>query len=224
MSKARIDISNYCDLDKFPFQGIFEEYFHAYEVLPDIKKIIAELMQNLSSEYTEIKENIFVGRDCSIDVTATLVGPCIIGSGSNIRAGAYIRENVLLGNKCVVGNSSEIKNSILFNEVQAPHFNYVGDSILGYKSHIGAGVILSNLKSIESTVSIMIDGLKIDTGLRKFGAIIGDHSEVGCNAVLFPGSIIGKNSVIYPLVAFRGSLASNSIVKNKNPIEVITKK
>jgi NDP-sugar pyrophosphorylase family protein len=151
-------------------------------------------------------------------------GPAIIGKNCQIRHGAYLRENVIIGDNCVLGNSSEIKNSLLFNGAQVPHFNYVGDSILGGKVHLGAGVICSNLKSLPGNVTVMVDGQPRDTGLRKFGALIGDGAEVGCNSVLNPGSILGRGAIIYPGVNWRGFLPANNIAKNKAEIEVVVKR
>ena len=165
-----------------------------------------------------INGNIAFSKSTVIHPSAVIKGPTIIGSQTEIRPNAYIRENVIIGNSCVIGNSCEFKNSIIFNEAQIPHFNYVGDSIIGYNSHLGAGVITSNLKSDKSTVTISYKGEKIITNLRKMGAIIGDYTEVGCNSVLNPGTIIGKNSNIYPLSSVRGFVPENSIYKNENKI------
>jgi NDP-sugar pyrophosphorylase family protein len=148
-------------------------------------------------------------------------GPAIIGRNCQIRHNAYIREDVIIGDNCVVGNSSELKTAFLFNNAQAPHFNYVGDSILGHKAHLGAGVILSNYKLVTGTVTVEMDGQPFDTGLRKFGALLGDAVEVGCNSVLNPGTILGRNSVIYPNVSWRGILPPNMIVKHKADVEVV---
>ncbi len=151
-------------------------------------------------------------------------GPAIIGSNCQIRHNAYIRENVIIGNGCVVGNSTEIKNSIFFNQAAAPHFNYVGDSILGHKAHLGAGVKISNFKLFPGNITVEMDGKPSDTGLRKFGALLGDGAEIGCNAVLNPGSIVGRGAVIYPNVFWRGILPANNIAKNKAEIEVAVKR
>jgi NDP-sugar pyrophosphorylase family protein len=151
-------------------------------------------------------------------------GPAIIGRNCEIRHNAYLRENVIIGDGCVVGNSTEIKNSLLFNKAVAPHFNYVGDSILGHQAHLGAGVVLSNVKSFPGNVMVEIEGRPFDTGLRKFGALLGDRSEVGCNSVLNPGSIIGRGAVIYPGVNWRGILPANMIAKNKAAVEVMVRR
>ena len=151
-------------------------------------------------------------------------GPAIIGQGCQIRHNAYIRENVIIGDGCVVGNSSELKNSLLFNDAQAPHFNYVGDSILGHKAHLGAGVKISNFKLFPGNIEVEMDGVPFDTGLRKFGALLGDGAEAGCNAVLNPGSILGRGAVVYPNVFWRGILPANMIAKNKAGIDVVVKR
>jgi NDP-sugar pyrophosphorylase family protein len=151
-------------------------------------------------------------------------GPAIIGKNCEIRHNAYIRDNVIIGDGCTIGNSTELKNALLFNKAVAPHYNYIGDSILGHKAHIGAGVVLSNFKSLPGNITIEKDGVPFDTGLRKFGALLGDFSEVGCNSVLNPGSIIGRNSVIYPTTNWRGILPANMIVKNKGELEIVVRR
>jgi NDP-sugar pyrophosphorylase family protein len=151
-------------------------------------------------------------------------GPAIIGRNCEIRHNAYLRENVIVGDHCVVGNSCEVKNSLLFNHAVAPHFNYIGDSILGCKAHLGAGVKISNFKLVAGNIMVERDGRPFDTGLRKFGALVGDNTDIGCNAVLNPGSIIGRGSMIYPNTNWRGILPANSIVKNKAPQDVIVRR
>src|SRR5688500_585328 len=158
---------------------------------------------------------VFIGEGTVVEEGAMIKGPAIIGKNCEIRHNAYIRENVIIGDGCMIGNSCELKTALLFNNVQVPHFNYVGDSILGYKSHLGAGVKISNVKLTPGNVMVEKDGVPFDTGLRKFGALIGDFAEIGCNSVLNPGSIIGRNSVIYPNVNWRSVLPANRIVKNK---------
>jgi UDP-N-acetylglucosamine diphosphorylase / glucose-1-phosphate thymidylyltransferase / UDP-N-acetylgalactosamine diphosphorylase / glucosamine-1-phosphate N-acetyltransferase / galactosamine-1-phosphate N-acetyltransferase len=165
------------------------------------------------SALAHIGPRVFIGEGTVVEPGAMILGPAIIGSGCRIRHGAYIRENVIVGNGCVVGNSVEIKHSVLFNNCQVPHFNYVGDSVLGYKAHLGAGAIVSNVKLNNETVLVDFEGMPIDTGLRKFGALIGDRAEVGCNAVLNPGSIIGRGSLIYPTLSWRGILPAHMIAK-----------
>jgi len=180
-----------------------------YKALSGLKEAILNLGKSLDSEYAEVKEHVWIHKSAIVAVSASIAGPAIIGANSEIRHNAFIRGSVLVGDNCVVGNSVELKNVILFDCVQVPHFNYVGDSILGYKAHMGAGSITSNVKSDHSEVVVAGKG----TGLVKFGALLGDHVEVGCNAVLNPGSIVGKNSFIYPLVCFRGVVGEGMIVK-----------
>lgn len=195
--------------------GIFDDINYAWEVLPRIKDFIRELASHLPGDFERIAENVWVGRGTEIDASVQIKGPAIIGHDCAIRHTAYIRENVILGNGVVVGNSTELKNALLFDRVEVPHFNYVGDSILGYKAHLGAGVILSNLKSAKDNIRITMEsGETIDTGLKKFGALIGDFAEIGCNAVLNPGTIIGPESVIYPLTMVRGIVPEKHILKN----------
>lgn len=207
----------------FNFRGfIAEELFTRYdtpwEILPKIGDCVFEIAAKLTDDkYRCLRAadgelNIFVALDAKIDKSATLYGPLIIDSGTEVRPGAYIRGNVIIGKNCVIGNSTEIKNSIIMDNVQLPHYNYVGDSILGNHSHIGAGGIVSNLKSTKTEV--LIEGV-LHTGLRKVGAFIGDNVEIGCNAVLNPGTIIGKDSIIYPLTCVRGVIPENSIVKTE---------
>jgi len=171
-----------------------------------------------------IGDRVIIGDGTVVEPGAMIKGPAIIGKSCQIRHNAYIRENVIIGDGCVIGNSSELKNALLFNGAQVPHFNYVGDSILGHKAHLGAGVICSNLKSLPGNVTIVIEGKPLDTGLRKFGALVGDGAEAGCNSVLNPGSIIGRGSIIYPGVNWRGFLPANSIAKNKAEVEVVVKR
>jgi NDP-sugar pyrophosphorylase family protein len=173
----------------------------------------------LPGDFEQIAAGVWAGKGTEIDESVRIKGPAIIGYDCAIRHTAYIRENVIIGNGAVVGNSTELKNALLFDEVQVPHFNYVGDSILGYKAHLGAGVILSNLKSVKDQIRISIDsGKSLNTGLKKFGALIGDLAEVGCNAVLNPGTIIGRESVVYPLTMVRGVIPEKHIMKNNGTL------
>ncbi len=167
---------------------------------------------------------VFIGRGTVIENGAMIKGPAWIGEGCEIRNGCYIRENVIVGNGAVLGNSCEFKNSIIFDEAQVPHFNYVGDSIIGYKGHLGAGVILSNVKLDHSEITVTTENGLIPTGLRKFGAIVGDRAEIGCNSVLSPGSIIGRNTVLYPGSQWRGVAPENSIVKFRQSFETLTRR
>lgn len=187
---------------------------YPWEALVRIKSHILELCKTIDkSEYNEVGENIFVHKTATVAPTAYIGAPCIIGEGTEVRHCAFIRESALIGKNCVVGNSVEIKNAILFDGVQVPHFNYVGDSILGCKSHMGAGAVTSNVKSDQSLVTVKNGDEAFETGLMKFGAMLGDNVEVGCNSVLNPGTVIGKNSNIYPLSCVRGTVPAYSIYK-----------
>lgn len=195
--------------------GVFDGIGYVWEVLPRIKDFIKELAEHLPEDFERVAENVWVGKGTEIDGSARIKGPAIIGRDCSIRHAAYVRENVIIGNGTVIGNSTELKNALLFDGVQAPHFNYVGDSVLGYKVHLGAGVILSNLKSAKDNIEIAVgNGEILNTGLKKFGALIGDFVEIGCNAVLNPGTIIGKESVVYPLTMVRGIIPERHILKN----------
>jgi len=213
------------DLSQTEHAAIFNGCEYAWEVLAKIKAYIeANLRSGLHNRcegVAYVGKQVFIGEGTVLEDGAMIKGPAIIGRNCQIRHNAYIRENVIIGDNCVVGNSCELKNSLLFNRVTVPHFNYAGDSILGYKAHTGAGVILSNVKSLSGNVTVKIDGKPHDTGLRKFGALLGDGVEVGCNSVLNPGSIIGRGSIIYPGTNWRGVLPANSIAKNKAVIEVV---
>lgn len=204
--------------------GYLKELFnfeYPWMILPKIKDFILNFQKKGAPGFFELKDGVFVGKNVKIAQTATIEAPAIIGEGSEIRPGAYIRGNVIIGCNCVVGNSSELKNSILLNNVQVPHYNYVGDSILGNHAHIGAGSICSNLKADKKNIVIHAE-IPIQTDLRKVGAFIGDYVDVGCGCVLNPGTIIGKNSNIYPLSSVRGVIPSNSIYKDaKNIVEKI---
>ena len=169
-------------------------------------------------EYLSQADNVWISKSAKIHKNAEICGPAIIGPNTELRTGAYIRGNVIIGENCVIGNSCEIKNSIIFNNAQVPHFNYIGDSILGYKAHTGAGAITSNVKSDKTLVKVLCCGEVIETGLKKFGAMIGDCAEIGCNSVLNPGTIIGRNSNVYPLSSVRGYVPPNSIYKSKDDI------
>ena len=212
-----MDINSILDIDKTISRELFLDCTYYFEVLPKIKDYIVKLGNSLDkNKYKEIDTNIWIGENVIIDKLSTIIGPCIIDDNTEIRPGAYLRGNVIIGKNCVIGNSTEIKNSIIFDYAQIPHYNYVGDSILGYHSHLGAGVILSNLKNDKSDIVINNGNEKIETNLRKMGAIVGDNTDIGCNSVVFPGSIIGKNTSIYPLTRVRGVIGSNLIVKDDN--------
>ena len=202
---------------------LFEENTYPWEVLPKIHDFIMEVGMLLSKdEYEEVKEHVWVAKSAMVAPTAYINGPAIIGPDAEIRHCAFIRGNAIVGEGAVVGNSTELKNVILFDKVQVPHYNYVGDSILGYKSHMGAGSICSNVKSDKKLVIVKDGEEKIETGLKKFGAMLADHVEVGCGSVLNPGTVIGRNTNIYPLSPVRGCVPANSIYKNKD--EIVTKK
>ena len=210
---------NYLDLSKTTASEIFSGLSYPWEALPKIKDFILNLGPKLpKDEFEEIKENVWVSKEAVIADSAFIAGPTIICKGTEIRHCAFIRGSVIVGENCVVGNSTELKNAILFNNVQVPHFNYIGDSILGFKAHFGAGSIVSNVKSDKSNVSVLINGNKTDTGLRKFGAIVADYVEIGCNAVLNPGTIIGRNSNVYPTSMVRGVIGENMIFKAQGNI------
>ena len=191
----------------------FDEAQYPWEILPKIKEITAKLLQTGLEGYTLLEEGVLVGKDVKIAKTATIIPPAIIGNGTEIRPGAFIRGNVIVGDNCVLGNSSEFKNCILLEKVQCPHYNYIGDSILGYHAHTGAGTVCSNLKSDGKNIVIHGDK-EYETGLRKIGAFVGDYGDCGCNAVLNPGTIIGKHTQVYPLTRARGVYPENSIVKD----------
>ena len=192
---------------------------YPWEALPKIGAFILELGATLSEEeYEKRGENIWIARSAKVAPTASITGPCIIGKDTEVRHCAFIRGNALGGDGAVVGNSTELKNVILFNKVQVPHYNYVGDSILGYKSHMGAGSITSNVKSDKLLVKVHTPEGDIETGIKKFGAMIGDEVEVGCGSVLNPGTVIGKNTNIYPLSSVRGVVPANSIYKKQGEV------
>ena len=200
-------------------KDIFDGAVYPWEVLPKISSFIIELGNTLSSEeYDKIGENVWIAKSAKVAPTAFINGPAIIGKDAEVRHCAFIRGNAIVGEGAVVGNSTELKNVILFNKVQVPHYNYVGDSILGYKSHIGAGSITSNVKSDKLLVKVHTPEGDIETGIKKFGAMIGDEVEVGCGSVLNPGTVIGKNSNIYPLSSVRGVVPAHSIYKKQGEV------
>jgi NDP-sugar pyrophosphorylase family protein len=211
--------ANLFDLEQTMTRSLFAKVTYAWEVLPRIKDYLLQLAAELPADFERIAEFIWVGKGTTIESTAKLLGPAIIGYDCEIRHCAYLRQQVIIGNGVVVGNSTEVKNAIIFNDAEVPHFNYVGDSVLGYQAHLGAGVILSNLKSIKDPVRVIGAGGEIfNTGLKKFGALIGDHAEVGCNAVLNPGTILGRESIVYPLTMARGIVPERHIVKHDGRI------
>jgi NDP-sugar pyrophosphorylase family protein len=211
------------DLTQTQHAALFEGCEFAWDALKRLNDYLTAnlrpALHNRCEGEAFIGKDVFIGEGTVVEDGAMIKGPAIIGRNCQVRHNAYIREQVIVGDDCVVGNSCELKGAVLFNGCQVPHFNYVGDSILGHKAHLGAGVILSNVKSLKSNVTVLHDGQKIDSGLRKFGALLGDGAEIGCNAVLNPGSIIGRNAIVYPLTNWRGVLAAGHIAKNRSSIE-----
>jgi NDP-sugar pyrophosphorylase family protein len=212
-------IKDMYDLDHTLAADYLSQFTYPWEALSGIKEMIIELGKNLDpEEYEEREEHVWVHKTAKVFPSAYLGAPCIIGPNTEVRHGAFIRSSALVGADCVVGNSVELKNVILFDHVQTPHYNYVGDSILGYYSHMGAGSITSNVKSDKKLVVVHNGTEHIETGIKKFGAMLGDHVEVGCNAVLNPGTVIGRNSNVYPTSCVRGVVPANSIWKNSGEI------
>lgn len=218
----KVSVEELLNIEELDARAIFQGVKFPWEVLKEIKNFIFEYAKNLPSDFERIDEFVWVGKGTTIEKSVLINGPAIIGYYCEIRHSAYIRDNVIIGNDVIIGNSSEVKNSILFNKVQVPHYNYVGDSILGYKAHLGAGAITSNLKSDGSLVKVKYGSEIVETGLRKFGAILGDSAEVGCNSVLNPGTIIGRDSIVYPLSSVRGFIPEKCILKNNG--EVVERK
>ena len=216
------------DLNQTEHTAIFNGCKFAWDALRKIEGYLAANLKpdlrNTCHGRAYIGEKVFIGKGTVLEDGVMIKGPAIIGQNCRIRHNAYIRENVIIGDDCVVGNSTEIKNSLLFNHAVAPHYNYIGDSILGHRAHLGAGVKISNFKMFPGNIEVEMDGQPFDTGLRKFGALVGDSAEVGCNAVLNPGSIVGRGAVIYPNVFWRGILPANMIAKNKAGIDVVVKR
>ena len=212
-------ISELFNLDETIAKGIFEGKTYPWEVLPQIGAYILELGSKLSEdEYDFVGENVWIAKSAKVAPTASITGPCIIGKNAEVRHCAFIRGNAIVGEGSVVGNSTELKNVILFNCVQVPHYNYVGDSILGYKSHMGAGSITSNVKSDKTLVVVKNGDKEIETGLKKMGAILGDNVELGCGSILNPGSVIGAGTYVYPLSSVRGYVPSGSIYKKQGEV------
>lgn len=210
----RLTINSLYNLDRTIAKELLENLTYPWEALPLIGDFIIKKGNTLDPEiYEKRGENIWIAKSAKVFDSVYLNGPLIIDENAEVRQCAFIRGNAIIGKGATVGNSTELKNAILFDEVQTPHFNYIGDSILGYKSHTGAGAITSNLKSDKSLVTVLLDGKKVETGVKKFGAMLGDNVEVGCNSVLNPGTVIGKNTNVYPLSFVRGYVAENSIYK-----------
>lgn len=217
--KDQITIAELYDLKETIAAELFEDAEYPWEVLPKIHDFIIELGKRLPGElYEEKGENIWIAKSAKVAPTACLNGPLIVDEEAEIRHCAFVRGNAIVGKGAVVGNSTELKNVVLFNKVQVPHYNYVGDSILGYKSHMGAGSITSNVKSDKTLVTVKGSEVCIETGLKKMGAMLGDHVEVGCNSVLNPGTVIGRESNVYPTSMVRGVVPPHSIYKSKTEI------
>ncbi|MBV8378512.1 MAG: UDP-N-acetylglucosamine diphosphorylase [Verrucomicrobia bacterium] len=215
--------SNYLNLDQTEHRTIFDNSAQVWDVLRQIGSYLQFRLK--PAVYGRvvgrpfISENVYIGSGTVIENGATIKGPAWIGNNCEIRSGCYIRENVIIGDSVVLGNSCEFKNCILFNDAEVPHFNYVGDSVLGYRVHLGAGVILSNVRLDRKEIGVKADSNFIPTGLRKFGAIVGDGAEIGCHTVINPGSIIGRNSLIYPLTSFGGVLPENTVLKMRQDLQ-----
>ena len=212
-------ISNLYNLDETIAKDLFEGATYPWEVLPKISAFILQLGSTLSEEeYDKIGEDVWIARSATVAPTAYIHGPAIIGKNAEVRHCAFIRGNAIVGEGAVVGNSTELKNVVLFNKVQVPHYNYVGDSILGYKAHMGAGSITSNVKSDKKLVIVKDGRERIETGLKKFGAMLGDEVDVGCGSVLNPGTVVGRHSSIYPLSSVREVVPADSIYKKRGEV------
>ena len=214
MEKRDVTIAELFDLSQTIAARLFEGITYPWEALPKIGGFIKELGETLSpAEYEKKGDNIWIHKEATVFPSAYLAGPLIICKGAEVRHCAFIRGNAIVGENAVVGNSTELKNVVLFNNVQVPHYNYVGDSILGYKSHMGAGSITSNVKSDKTLTTVKLPDAEIETGFKKFGAMLGDFVEVGCGSVLNPATVVGRNSNIYPLSSVRGVVPAESIYK-----------
>lgn len=214
-----LKISNLFDLNNTIAKDLLERLEYPWEVFNTLEDFIMEIGPKLPKDKFEQKgDNIWIAKSAKVAPTASLNGPLIIDEDAEVRHCAFVRGNAIVGKGAVVGNSTELKCTLLFDKVQVPHYNYVGNSVLGFKSHMGAGSITSNLKSDKSMVTVNVDGEKVETGMKKFGAILGDCVEVGCNSVMNPGTVIGKNTNVYPLSMVRGYVPEGSIYKNKNEI------
>lgn len=219
MKKKEMKITDLFSLEHTMAKPLLEQYEYPWEVLPHIEEFVIKLGESLpKNEYANPAKGMWIHKSAKIAPTAGIIAPVIIGPKAEIRHGAFIRGKVIIGEEAVVGNSSELKNVILSDHVQVPHYNYVGDSILGYKAHMGAGSITSNVKSDKGLVKVHAEDGDIETGLKKFGAMIGDNVEVGCGSVLNPGTVIGKNTNIYPLSSVRTCVDAGSIYKNQGEV------
>lgn len=215
----QLEIASLYDLSYTLAAEFLKQFTYPWEGLNDLSQAVRELGNSLpKEEFDEVSDQVWIAKDAKVAPSALICGPCIIDHGAEIRHCAYIRGSVIVGKGTVVGNSTEVKNAILFDGVQVPHFNYVGDSVLGYKSHMGAGSVCSNVKSDKTLVSVLFDGEKFPTGRKKFGAMLGDRVEVGCNSVLCPGTVIGKDATVYPLSCVRGYVPEGCIFKDADHI------
>ena len=207
----------FCSFPLYLYE-LFENSTYPWEILPYISDYTKKIYDHcLKNGFTEFADGVLIGKDVSISEAATIIAPSIIGHESEIRPGAYIRGNVITGSRCVIGNSSEVKNSVILDHAQIPHFNYVGDSVIGNYAHLGAGAVCSNLKGDKTLVTVKTEP-PINSGLKKFGAILADHAEIGCGCVLNPGTVIGQNTRIYPLISVRRVVPANSIMKSADCI------
>jgi len=219
MKKQELSVIQLFDLNYTIAADLLRKKIYPWEILPDIKEFIMAIGTKLpKDEYETVGDSIFIAKDAKIAQNVAIQGPVIIDRQAVIRPYAFIRGNAVIGKGTVVGNSTELKNVILFDGVQVPHYNYVGDSILGFRAHLGAGAITSNVKADKSLVKIHAEDGDVETGLKKVGAILGDYAEIGCNCVLNPGTVIGKNSNVYPLSSVRGCVGANCIYKNSGEI------
>lgn len=208
------DISSLCSLEHTISKNYLLSFSYPWQSLKELREFIIITGESLDErDYKRFSHNLWIHKSVTVPSSAEISGPCIIGKDTQLRHCAFIRGSVIIGDGCVVGNSTEVKNSILFDGVQVPHYNYIGDSILGYKAHFGAAAVTSNVKSDKSEVHLEVDGEIINTEMKKFGAIVGDFAEIGCGSVLNPGTIIGRNTTVYPLTSLRGTRRSNCIVK-----------
>ncbi|MBR5923089.1 MAG: UDP-N-acetylglucosamine pyrophosphorylase [Clostridia bacterium] len=214
-----VKIKDLYDLEQTKAAKYLEQFTYPWEALAGISDFIIELGKSLpADEYDEVSENVWIAKDAKVFKSASITGPCIIGHKTEVRQCAFIRGSALIGDNCVVGNSTEIKNVIIFNNSQVPHYNYVGDSILGFHAHMGAGSITSNVKADNKNVVVKNEGEMLETGRRKVGAMLGDYADIGCGSVLNPGVVIGRHTNVYPLSCVRGVVPPNSIYKGKDNI------
>ena len=217
-----IKVKDLYDLTHTRAAQMLETCEYPWEALDKIGAAVLAVGETLdAAAYDHPAENVWIAKSASVAATASITGPCVIGEKTEVRPGAFIRGNALIGAGCVVGNSTEVKNAILFDGAQAPHYNYIGDSVMGHKAHTGAGAVTSNLKQDHSNVTVLKDGERVETGMRKFGAMLGDHAEIGCGSVLNPGTVVGKNARVYPLSMVRGFVPANHIYKKAGEVAEI---